>query len=269
VVEQPDQAAGWKASLASFFSERADAISTVPTRQDLCYIAGRDPRIWTDDAIYSDLIASIATALHLDSQARLLEVGCASGFLAQGLAPRVRQYIGVDLSAAALAVAKRLRLPNATLRVADGTRLPFADHELDAATCYDVFTNFPDFSEGAGIIKEMFRVVKPGGRVLVGSVPDQSKQAEFNAQAAQIAASIESRFGAPLTPPAPRPPNLASRLRRYFRPPAAPAIVCYDFRREDFIALGRELGAHVQVRDIHPLNPYVGYRFNVVYTKPE
>jgi ubiquinone/menaquinone biosynthesis C-methylase UbiE len=179
----------------------------------------------------------------------------------------VGKYTGVDLSSAALAVARRLRLPNATFRVADGGRLPFAAGQFNGAFCYDVFTNFPDFETGAPIIAEMLRVVKPGSRVLIGSIPDAATKAAYEARTVEVGAELEARFGR-VVPPAPRPPTLGKRLRDLLRTPAEPVIVCYYFERADFEALARSLGCTVTITDIHPKNPYFGYRFNAIYTKP-
>jgi len=45
-------------------------------------------------------------------------------------------------------------------------------------------------------------------------------------------------------------------------------VLGYYFKRTDFVELGQQLGVQVEIHDIHPLNPYAGYRFNVVYAKP-
>ena len=256
----------WKEALTGFFSERADQVESIPTPLDLCYVSGRDPRLWTNEEIYRDLIDSLVAALRLDRQSDVLEVGCASGFLARGLSPSVRAYTGVDVSKEALAVARRLALPNATFRTADGTNLPFDDDTFDAACCYDVFTNFPAFDIGAAIIKDMLRVVKPGGRVLVGSVPDAALRVPYEARTAEVSAELTAQFG-PVPQRPPRPPGLAKRLRAWVRPPVDPGVVCYYFARHDFEALASELGAALEITGTHARNPYNAYRFNAIFTK--
>lgn len=258
----------WRASLAAFFAERASQVEAAPTLEDLCYIAGRDPRLWRANDIYQDLIASLVEALRLTATTHVLEVGCASGFLARGVAPLVAEYIGVDIAKPTLRVAERLRLPNATFRLGDGTRLPQGDSTVDAAFCYDVFTNFPRFADGAGIITEMLRVVKPGGRVLVGSIPDETTREAHEQRAAAVAAKLTAQCG-PVPPPPPiRPVSVLDKIRRRVQSPVEPGIVSYYFQRDDFTALASRLGADVRITDIHPRNPYAGCRFNVVYTKP-
>jgi hypothetical protein len=46
-----------------------------------------------------------------------------------------------------------------------------------------------------------------------------------------------------------------------------PLIVCYYFDREQFRAFAEREGVPMAIRDIHPRNPFVGYRFNVVFTR--
>ena len=98
----------------------------------------------------------------------MLEIGSAAGFLAKLIAPHVGSFVGVDLSEDAFNVARRLRLPNARFLQADGGALPFPDETFDGILCYDVFTNFPNFSDGEPLIREMIRVAKRGRPVLVG-----------------------------------------------------------------------------------------------------
>ena len=49
--------------------------------------------------------------------------------------------------------------------------------------------------------------------------------------------------------------------------PVTPEIVCYYFAKGDFRKFGERLGVATTITDIHPLNPYVGTRFNVIFTR--
>ena len=132
----------WKEAARLFFSERAKDVVETPSVDDLCWIAGRDPRLWRDISLFEEMIESILSQLDVSPAHRLLEVGCASGFLARGLAPRCREYVGVDLAAPTLEVARRLGLPNATFLCEDATALRLPDASFDRVVSYDVFTNF-------------------------------------------------------------------------------------------------------------------------------
>lgn len=63
--------------------------------------------------------------------------------------------------------------------------LPFRDHSFDVITC-----RFPTFryTELPGVLTEAKRLLRPGGRVLFGSLilPEESRQASFIAALAQL-----------------------------------------------------------------------------------
>jgi len=259
---------GWKESLRAFFHERASQISGVPTVQDLCFISGREPRMWSDFEMRADLATSIVSGCGVDRTSTVLEVGCAAGFLAQLVAPHVGRYEGVDLAPAPLRIARRLGLSNAVFRKADGERLPYPDSSFDAAFCYDVYTNFPRFEDGARLITEMMRVVKQGGRVLVGSIPDSDTEVGYGAHVAHVMEELQRRYGPiPVRPASIPRAGIWTQLQRRFGPPARPEIICYYFKKQDFRVLGKKLNASVEISEIHARNPYIGYRFNAIYQK--
>jgi SAM-dependent methyltransferase len=255
----------WKSALRLFFAERAASIGATPDIEQLCYVSGREPRLWSQPAIYEDMIESIIGATRLNARSEVLEVGCAAGFIAKGLAPKVHRYVGVDLAKPALQVARRLQLPNAEFRHAEGGKLPFPDGTFDAALCYDVFTNFPSFEDGIPIISDMLRVVKRGANVLIGSIPDDATKHGYPERISEVTGELERRYGAVRDFPE-SPPGLITRLDGWLQG-AKPGITCYYFSRNDFVALGTRLGAEVTITDIHKLNPYRGFRFNAVFTK--
>lgn len=256
-------------SLRAFFEERARAIGATPSLDDLSFVSGRDPRLWRSPGMYEDLVRSVDAQLALAPSHRLLEVGCAAGFLAQGLAPLVADYTGVDLSAAAVRRAEALHLPHAAFRVADGTALPFADASFDRALSYDVFTNFAAFDLAARVMREMLRVVRPGGRVLIGSLADAARRADYQARVREVSEALSRECG-PVPPPR-QATGLADRIRGWYERRVrgiTPALEVYDFTREDFVAFGAREGVVTTILDIHPANPYLGLRFNVLLERP-
>ncbi|MCO5092073.1 class I SAM-dependent methyltransferase [Bosea sp. (in: a-proteobacteria)] len=261
----------WKSSLKAFFDERADGIGPAPTTEDLCFIAGRDPRLWADIALYEDLIESIVCHCALDGTSNAIEVGCASGFLARGIAPRVSRFHGVDHAPQTIEVARRLALPNAAFSVSEGSKLAFDNSSFDAAICYDVFTNFPTIDDGAPLIREMLRVVKPGGRVLVGSIPDSDLRDRYQERVDEVQAELHEKHGPVAERPARQTDGVLRQFLKKFRREKlseAPVIVGYYFRREDFTELGDALGAKTEISQVHGKNPYSAFRFNAIYQKP-
>jgi ubiquinone/menaquinone biosynthesis C-methylase UbiE len=261
--------AAWKDSLEAFFAERADALrGRAPSLDELCWASGRDGRLWADPARHEALAGSVLALCRAGPTTRILEVGCGSGYIATAIAPRVAAYVGVDLAPEVTRLAKRLGLANARFQCADGASLPFEPATFDAAYCYDVFTNLPSFSDGMPLIRSMLRVVRPGGRVLVGSVPDRAQQARLEQAIPKVVAELDRQFGPSIEPDRPARPQMAASLRRWLKPARASAqIICFSFERQDFIAAAEELRASVELSPVHPENPYAEFRFNAVYEK--
>lgn len=96
---------------------------------------------------------------------RVLDVGCGPAPLAAAIRERGATYVGTDFVAAMLREAQA-RHPRTLLARADA-RLPFRDDSFDAVTAL----GFVEYLEDPlPSLKEMRRVVRPGGAVVV-SVP--------------------------------------------------------------------------------------------------
>ncbi len=109
-----------------------------------------------------------AELAHLRPGGRAIDVATGTGDLAIALADRVGQegqVVAVDFSERMLEVA-RAKADGLPIRfeTANALSLPFADDEFDAASVGFGARNFSDLGKG---LREMARVVRPGGRVVV------------------------------------------------------------------------------------------------------
>lgn len=100
---------------------------------------------------------------------RVLEAGCGTGTAARELAELVApagSVTAIDVSEELIAVARRraTRLPGLELRVGDALDLPVADGSVDA---YRAERTLQHVADPAKALAEAFRVVRPGGRVVV------------------------------------------------------------------------------------------------------
>src|SRR5205807_4278990 len=104
---------------------------------------------------------------------RLLDVGCGPGSITRGLAERLApgQVIGLDLSRETLDAASReaaaLGLENLRYEEASVYALPFPDASFDVAYAHQVLQHL---RERGAALREMLRVVRPGGLVAVRDV---------------------------------------------------------------------------------------------------
>jgi demethylmenaquinone methyltransferase / 2-methoxy-6-polyprenyl-1,4-benzoquinol methylase len=98
--------------------------------------------------------------------ARALDVATGTGDLAVELARRVGaagEVVGSDFSEEMLEVARR-KAPELRFELGNALELPYPDDSFDAATVGFGARNFSDLERG---LREMARVVRPGGRVVV------------------------------------------------------------------------------------------------------
>jgi ubiquinone/menaquinone biosynthesis C-methylase UbiE len=96
------------------------------------------------------------------------DVGTGTGFVAAGIAPRVRRVLAVDNSPAMLEVARKnlgeLGIVNVELLEGDVSALLLESASVDAAFANMVLHHAED---PGSMLREMARVVKPGGVVAV------------------------------------------------------------------------------------------------------
>lgn len=95
---------------------------------------------------------------------RVLEVGCGNGKTLAAIAARSPGVVGIDCSAAAVALARRSAPPGTPLLVADVRALPFRDGGYDAVYAFHVLGHLEegDRRRAAG---ELARVLSAGGRL--------------------------------------------------------------------------------------------------------
>jgi ArsR family transcriptional regulator len=123
------------------------------------------------DELYGERFHLGALAALAQGDWVLGDLGCGTGETSATLAPFVRRVIAVDASAAMLQAArKRLQtFDNVELRRGELEGLPIDDAMLDAATMMLVLHYV---SEPARALAEVWRVLKPGGRlILVDMLP--------------------------------------------------------------------------------------------------
>jgi ubiquinone/menaquinone biosynthesis C-methylase UbiE len=98
---------------------------------------------------------------------RLLEVGCGMGTDLLQLARKGIDVAGVDLTEAAIELAKKrfgMYELEAELRVADAENLPFNDEEFEVVYSFGVLHHTPDTKKA---VRETHRVLKKSGRAFV------------------------------------------------------------------------------------------------------
>ncbi len=105
----------------------------------------------------------------------VLDIATGTGHTALALAPYVASVIGIDLTPEMLGEAERLRaqrsVANVHFRTGDVHELAFEAGSFDLITCRRAAHHFSDI---AGALREMHRVLRRGGRLVIDdrSVPE-------------------------------------------------------------------------------------------------
>lgn len=98
--------------------------------------------------------------------ARILDFGCGSGNLSKTLADNGYRPVGVDISRNLLRSAQRHKLMHSLFIQYDGRHLPFPSNSFDACVTYGVLIHLTDADSFCRVLEEIYRVLKPGGRLI-------------------------------------------------------------------------------------------------------
>jgi ubiquinone/menaquinone biosynthesis C-methylase UbiE len=126
---------------------------------------------------------------------RLLEIGCGLGTDLLQFARGGAQVTGIDLTPASIElVKKRFALYGLPVRaqVADAERLPFSDNSYDAVYSFGVLHHTPNTQKS---IDEVYRVLKPGGRIIIMLYHRRSHHVQLGSVYARFAKKVRTGSG--------------------------------------------------------------------------
>lgn len=159
------------------------------------------------------LFGAVLDAGRVGRRTRLLDAGCGAGLLALLARFRGAEVSALDASSALAAIARE-RLPGADVREGDIEALPFEDAGFDVVTAVNSVFYAADI---AGAMRELVRVARPGGRVVVTAWGSPERCSFLGAW---------MQFVAPLMPPP--PPGTAPGKPGALSEPGALAAVLHQ-----------------------------------------
>lgn len=153
-------------------------------------------------ALFADWPAHVLNAGEVEFGQTVLDVACGTGVLAREAAQRVGPHgsvVGVDINGGMLAVAKQKSPQNITWKVAPAGSLPFESASFDRVVSQFGLMFFEDQIEA---IREMHRVLRPGGKMAVAvwgplsDTPGYAVVVEILAElfGSEVAKSIEAPY---------------------------------------------------------------------------
>ena len=126
------------------------------------------------------VIERMASVSGVDAGTTVADVGTGMGFVAAGVAPRVKRIIRIENASAMLEVARdnlrALGVFNVDLLVGDIAELPLDGYSVDAAFANMGMQHTEDPST---ILREMARLTRPGGTVAVVHETEHSRPRRF------------------------------------------------------------------------------------------
>ncbi|MEL7012077.1 MAG: bifunctional 2-polyprenyl-6-hydroxyphenol methylase/3-demethylubiquinol 3-O-methyltransferase UbiG [Pseudomonadota bacterium] len=150
---------------------------TKPLRNDLTIYDDVADQWWSDDIKWVRTLKSMVPGRlkwfdrHFDwAGKRVLDLGCAGGFMAEALAEKGATVTGIDPAAQAIEAARVHAAKTGydiTYDVGVGESLPYEDASFDAVVCVDVLEHVADLDQ---VLREVERVLAPGGRFLFDTI---------------------------------------------------------------------------------------------------
>jgi ubiquinone/menaquinone biosynthesis C-methylase UbiE len=189
---------------------------------------------------FLSICKEIERELSLQKDDAILDFGCGSGVYVNHFAENSKDIRGVDLSKDMITRAAGL-YPGKQFFQEESDNLPFESNSIDKIYCHSVFQYFSSEAYAKGVIDELKRVLKPGGKILIMDVMDLSKKESY--------LKFRSSFS--------ESPQWKSSIKG--------EVTHRYYKKSFFNHLGKDLGVRCEVKD-RDVNNYLNgkFRFNVL-----
>lgn len=112
----------------------------------------------------------------LPTESRILDYGCGYGrCLGELFNAGYRNLIGFDFSPAMIAAARK-QFPEISFQVVQSSTIPLPDASVDGALLFSVLTCVPTDDGQRAIVKELRRVLRPGGLLYISDLALQTDE---------------------------------------------------------------------------------------------
>jgi ubiquinone/menaquinone biosynthesis C-methylase UbiE len=153
-------------------------------KKDVQQQFGKSADLYVNSPIHKDGkdLQKLIDIAEITGEEVLLDVATGGGHTANAFAPLVKKVTAMDLTQEMLTAAEKFingnGYHNVEFKQGDAEKLPFSDETFDIATCRIAPHHFPNINL---FINETFRVLKPGGQLLLDDnvVPEDDEFDQF------------------------------------------------------------------------------------------
>ncbi len=183
--------------MGEFWDARAREDSLFFVDDRLEYGAADAERFWAGGPAALDQILG-ALEVTVDAGQTVVEIGCGVGRITRPLAERARRVVALDVSGEMLALARRDNPALDNVEWLQGSGVDLAgvtNASADACFSHVVFQHIPDPRITLGYVREMGRVLKPGGWAAfqISNAPEVHDRTPGSAKRARLA--VARRLG--------------------------------------------------------------------------
>jgi len=192
-------------------------------------------------------IHHIATKLELNSNDVLLDAACGTGIMALLLAPFVEHIDGFDFSEKAIEIAHNNigDIGNVTLDVGLLTNIKTPSERYTKVLSHGSIQYLGEMIDVERCLREFYRVMKPGGRALLGNNPDKNHRQDYLDAVVKDKSKIDDR----------------EKQDKFLN-----NIVWFD--REEFVRLAESIGFKAWIVEIPSVIFQSLYMFDLLLVKP-
>ena len=138
------------------------------------------------------IIIDVMTKLELSADDVLLEVGCGPGNLLLPLSHMTARAVGIDNAGSLQRLAARAGEPACVEALAgDFMTMELPSTRFSKILIYSVIQYMSSEASALAFVRRAFDLLKPGGRLLVGDLPNRDKKRRFSSSSAGAIATAE------------------------------------------------------------------------------
>lgn len=126
---------------------------------------------------WGSLVRKFISLIEIGEKDDVLDVGVGSGAFLKEF-KKYGSISGIDRAESAIDICNRTF--DGTFKVGEANSLPFAKGLFSIVISFSVFHYFPSLVYAESVVKEMIRVLRKSGSILIADVNDSAKMAEYH-----------------------------------------------------------------------------------------